>query len=134
MSKQRKPKFKGNVNVILSDVTDDNKLLEVVRSVMEPAVTTMVWRAAMLAKQFGLQAFESSPTPPPERPCPSAVEVQKIGILRQEIAIQGGTLTLFHTDENKPSWIVNINFAKSFFTATPIEEGKTDPIPAITPE
>lgn len=58
---RRKEKWTGP-NVGLSDVTNEEELLKVIEKMLQPAFKVMVWRTAMIAKQFALQALE------PEKP------------------------------------------------------------------
>ena len=49
-------------NVTFDDVCDDKEFITAIRSAMEPAIDAMVYRAAMIAKQFALSAIQTKTT------------------------------------------------------------------------
>ncbi|NDD83429.1 hypothetical protein EBZ38_03990 [bacterium] len=52
-------------NVTFDDVCEDKELCEAIRNAMLPAIEAVVYRSAMVAKQFALQAItlHRAPTP-----------------------------------------------------------------------
>ncbi len=58
MAKKSSVKLLPIDTVTLSEVIDDKALQDIIRKMMEPAIQTMVWRTAMVAKQFALVGLE----------------------------------------------------------------------------
>lgn len=45
--------------VTLDDIIDDKEFVEVIRNAMAPAIDALVYRTAMVAKQFALFSIQS---------------------------------------------------------------------------
>ena len=44
-------------NITFDDICEDKELCDAIRAAMEPAIDAIVYRAAMVAKQFAMQAI-----------------------------------------------------------------------------